>query len=139
MVNEDSFNILAPNVDFQLLRRDEGRIRLKSKGNLYRSVAQLISIVKMVKGVVNGWPISRHRIMFARLFVLETIRASAMRVIHVIVKTEETQKFRMNFVLHHYVNFELKKIYHSICQQVDTSGSRSTSPLLDSRHEDCSA
>ena len=32
-------------------------------------------------------------------FVLETIRTSAMRVIHVIVKTEETQKLRIKFVL----------------------------------------
>ena len=34
------------------------------------------------------------------LFVLETIRTGAMRVIHVIVKTEETQKLRMKFVLY---------------------------------------
>ena len=33
------------------------------------------------------------------LFVLETIRTSAMRVIHIIVKTEETQKLRIVFVL----------------------------------------
>ena len=34
------------------------------------------------------------------LFVLETIRTSAMRVIHIIVKTEETQRLRIVFVLH---------------------------------------
>ena len=33
-------------------------------------------------------------------FVLEMIRTGAMRVIHVIVKTEETQKLRMKFVLY---------------------------------------
>ena len=32
-------------------------------------------------------------------FVLETTRTSAMRVIHVIVKTEETQRLRIEFVL----------------------------------------
>ena len=38
--------------------------------------------------------------LFVCLFVLETIRTSAMRVIHVIVKTEETQKLRIKFVLY---------------------------------------
>ena len=33
------------------------------------------------------------------VFVLETIRTSTMRVIHIIVKTEETQKLRIVFVL----------------------------------------
>ena len=33
------------------------------------------------------------------VFVLETIRTNAMRVIHVIVKTEETQKLHIKFVL----------------------------------------
>ena len=33
-------------------------------------------------------------------FVLETIRTSAMRVIHIIVKTEETQKLSIVFVLY---------------------------------------
>ena len=36
--------------------------------------------------------------MLQFVFVLETIRTGAMRVIHVIVKTEETQKLRMKFV-----------------------------------------
>ena len=73
-------------------------------------------------------------------FVLETIRTGAMRVIHVIVKTEETQKLRMKFVLYCTTRISnTNKIYHSICQQVDTSGTRSTSPPLDSRHEDCGA
>ena len=34
------------------------------------------------------------------VFDLETIRTVAMCVIHVIVKTEETQKLRMKFVLY---------------------------------------
>ena len=34
------------------------------------------------------------------VFVLETIRTSAMRVIHITVKTEETQKLRIMFVLY---------------------------------------
>ena len=43
----------------------------------------------------------RHLIHVVLLFVvLETIRTGAMRVIHVIVKTEETQKLRMMFVLY---------------------------------------
>ena len=33
-------------------------------------------------------------------FVLETIRTGAMRVIHIPVKTEETQRLRIKFVLH---------------------------------------
>ena len=33
-------------------------------------------------------------------FVLETIRTSAMCVMHVIVKTEQTQKLRIKFVLY---------------------------------------
>ena len=33
------------------------------------------------------------------LFVLETVRTSAMRVIHISVKTEETQILRIKFVL----------------------------------------
>ena len=37
---------------------------------------------------------------YHNFFFLETIRTSAMRVIHVIVKTEETQKLRMKFVLY---------------------------------------
>ena len=72
-----------------------------------------------------------------------------MHVIHVIVKTEETQKLRIKFVLVlHYlssntnkstipsvnrsITLSTNKIFHSICQQVDTSGHRSTSPPLDS-------
>ena len=34
------------------------------------------------------------------LFVLETIRTGAMRVIHIPVKTEETQRLRIKFVLY---------------------------------------
>ena len=34
------------------------------------------------------------------LFVLETIRTSTMRVIHITVKTEETQRLRIKFVLY---------------------------------------
>ena len=34
------------------------------------------------------------------LFALETIRTSAMRVIHITVKTEETQRLRIKFVLY---------------------------------------
>ena len=62
--------------------------------------------------------------------VLETIRTGAMRVIHVIVKTEETQKLRMKFVLYcttwmnskHKQNlpFHLSTSRH-ICKQVDIS------------------
>ena len=42
--------------------------------------------------------------VFARLaadgcFVLETIRTGAMRIIHIPVKTEETQRLRIKFVL----------------------------------------
>ena len=33
-------------------------------------------------------------------FVLETVRTSAMRVIHITVKTEETQRLRIKFVLY---------------------------------------
>ena len=33
------------------------------------------------------------------LFVLETIRTGTMRVIHITVKTEETQRLRIKFVL----------------------------------------
>ena len=33
-------------------------------------------------------------------FVLETIRTSTMRVIHITVKTEETQRLRIKFVLY---------------------------------------
>ena len=33
-------------------------------------------------------------------FVLETIRTGSMRVIHITVKTEETQKLRNKFVLY---------------------------------------
>ena len=63
-------------------------------------------------------------------FVLETIRTGAMRVIHVIVKTEETQKLRMKFVrtVLHYLNFKHKQNlpFHLstgryIWQQVDIS------------------
>ena len=32
-------------------------------------------------------------------FVLETIRTGTMRVIHITVKTEETQRLRIKFVL----------------------------------------
>ena len=42
----------------------------------------------------------RTLILICFVFVLETIRTGAMRVIHVIVKTEETQKLRMKFVLY---------------------------------------
>ena len=34
------------------------------------------------------------------LFVLETIRTSAVRVIHITVKTEETQRLCIKFVLY---------------------------------------
>ena len=33
-------------------------------------------------------------------FVLETIRTGAMRVVHIPVKTEETQRLRIKFVLY---------------------------------------
>ena len=45
-----------------------------------------------------------------------------LRVIHVIVKTEEMQKLRMKFVLYCTTWISnLNKIDHSICQQVDIS------------------
>ena len=51
-----------------------------------------------------------------------------MRVIHIIVKTEETQKLRIVFVLLLFdLNSNSNKIYHSICQQIDKSGIGSTS------------
>ena len=37
---------------------------------------------------------------FVCLFVLETIRTGVMRVIHIPVKTEETQRLRIKFVLY---------------------------------------
>ena len=49
-----------------------------------------------------GWrfPPSRgHRGRQGFCFVLETIRTGAMRVIHITVKTDETQKLRIKFVL----------------------------------------
>ena len=63
------------------------------------------------------------------LFVLETIRTGAMRVIHVIVKTEETQKLRMKFVLYcsTWIQTQTKKLpFHlstdrQIWQRVDIS------------------
>ena len=61
------------------------------------------------------------------VFVLETIRTGAMRVIHVIVKTQETQNLRMKFVL--YCD-NPGKIYQYL------SGNGSTSPPLESRHAD---
>ena len=62
------------------------------------------------------------------LFVLETIRTSAMRVIHIIKKTEETQRLRIVFVLYCSTWIQTQnKIYHSICQQIDKSGIGSTS------------
>ena len=60
--------------------------------------------------------------------VLETIRTSAMRVIHIIVKTEEdaeTAHCVCSFLF--YLNSNSNKIYHSICQQIDKSGIGSTS------------
>ena len=45
------------------------------------------------------------------LFVLETIRTSAMRVIHITVKTEETQRLRIVFtVLPEFELMESNKI-----------------------------
>ena len=56
-----------------------------------------------------------------------------MRVIHGIVKTEETQKLRMKFcIVLHYLSFKHKKY-------TLPSVNRSISPPLDSRHEDCGA
>ena len=70
-------------------------------------------------------------IMIMIIFVvLETVRTSAMRVIHISVKTEETQILRIKFVLVlSYLNSNTtsvnrsmilvtKQIYHSICEQV---------------------
>ena len=62
------------------------------------------------------------------VFVLETFRTGTMRVIHITVKTDETQILRIMFVLF-YLNSN--KNYHSICQQIDKSGNGSTSPPLD--------
>ena len=39
-------------------------------------------------------------VRFVLFFVLETIRTGAMRVIHIPVKTEETQRLRIEFVLY---------------------------------------
>ena len=65
-------------------------------------------------------------IMF--VFVLETIRTSTMRVIHIIVKTEQTQKLRIIFVLYVLPEFKLKQnlSFHlstdrQIWQRVDIS------------------
>ena len=107
-----------------------------------------------------GWrfPPSRgHRGRQGFCFVLETIRTGAMRVIHITLKSDETQKLRIKFVpLLSYLNsnttsvnrsmilitnestilsvnrsktLSTNKICHSICQQVDTSGRRSTSQV----------
>ena len=58
------------------------------------------------------------------LLVLETIRTSAMRVIHITVMTNETQRLRIKFVLYCLIcAFKHKQIYLSICQQVDDLGS----------------
>ena len=70
------------------------------------------------------------------LFVLETSRTGAMRVIHITVKTKETQRLRIKFVLCcPTCAFKHKQIYHSICQQVDDPGNKQIyhSPLSTSR------
>ena len=52
------------------------------------------------------------------LFVLETIRTGAMRVIHIPVKTEETQRLRMKFVLYCPVcAFNLKNKRANFCRK----------------------
>ena len=76
---------------------------------------------------------------------VETIRTSAMRVIHITVKTEETQRLRSMFVLYcstlvgsnswnqtksTSVHWIKAQIHHSVWQQVDTSGNGSTFPPL---------
>ena len=62
--------------------------------------------------------------------VLETIRTGAMRVIHIIVKTEETQRLRVKFVLYCPIcAYKHKQIYHSICQQVDDPGNKQNLPF----------
>ena len=60
-----------------------------------------------------------------------------MRVIHITVKTKKDEEtaYYVSAVLLYLSNNN----YHSICQQIDTSGNGSTSPPLDSRHEDCGA
>ena len=74
-------------------------------------------------------------------FVLETVRTSAMRVIHISVKTEETQILRIKFVLVlSYLNSNTtsvnrsmilvtEQIYHSICQQVYNSVNKQKSAI----------
>ena len=55
--------------------------------------------------------------------VLETIRTGAMRVVHITVKTEETQRLRIKFVLVlSYLNSNttctvLPEFKHNVCQQ----------------------
>ena len=124
---------MSLNIGMKITRPVKSGVTLNLDSNSWTLLqnCNVVNLGKIFHSNSSGSPSIRSKALYS---VLKHVNLSSRHREH----WRDAETAHEISTIPHYLNF-WHKIYHSICQQIDTSGSRSTSPPLDSRHEDRSA